>query len=121
MFVALVRRYFPMRRTGGIKRTNPRPRQHEMLVIASDLHLTDGSLGETLSPGAVELFAQRLQELAVAASWRADGSYRPMEQIDIVLLGDILDVIHSGRWSTRPNVRPWVIPAPRNSSTILPV
>jgi UDP-2,3-diacylglucosamine pyrophosphatase LpxH len=82
-----------------------------MLVIASDLHLTDGSLGETLSPGALELFAQRLRELAVAASWRADGSYRPVEQIDIVLLGDIIDAVHSSRWLARPSIRPWGNPS----------
>jgi hypothetical protein len=78
-----------------------------MLVIVSDLHLTDGSSGATISPGAFQLFAERLGDLAVAASWRSDGSYRPIEQIDLVLLGDILDVLRSGHWASRPNVRPW--------------
>ena len=81
-----------------------------MLVIVSDLHFTDGSSGSTLSPGALPIFAQRLKELAVAASWRSDGSYRPIERMDIVLLGDVLDVIRSARWLSVPNVRPWVNP-----------
>jgi UDP-2,3-diacylglucosamine pyrophosphatase LpxH len=78
-----------------------------MLVIISDLHLSDGSTGETLSPGALELFANRLTELAYGASWRLDGGYRPIERIDLVLLGDVLDMIRSTRWLARANVRPW--------------
>ena len=78
-----------------------------MLVIVSDLHLTDGSGGETMSPGAFLIFAQRLREAAVAASWRADGSYRPVEQIDLVLLGDVIDPLRSAAWSSPGGVRPW--------------
>lgn len=78
-----------------------------MLVIVSDLHLTDGSSGETLPAGAFEIFAARLRDLAEAASWRSDGTYRPIEQLDVVLLGDVLDVVRSGHWAGRPAVRPW--------------
>lgn len=78
-----------------------------MLVLISDLHLTDGSSCATTSPGAFGLFAQRLRELAELASWRSDGSYRPLERIDLVLLGDILDVIRTSRWTTISGVRPW--------------
>ncbi|MFZ5832658.1 MAG: hypothetical protein ACOY3P_21430, partial [Planctomycetota bacterium] len=78
-----------------------------MLVLVGDWHLTDGSIGETLSPEAVELFAERLQHMAIAASHRADGTYRPIERLDLVLLGDILDPLRSTRWIGRPNVRPW--------------
>jgi len=78
-----------------------------MLVIVSDLHLSDGTCGSTVPPGAFEIFAQRLRETTEAASWRADGTYRPVERVDIVLLGDILDVIRSARWAAMPNVRPW--------------
>lgn len=81
-----------------------------MLVILSDLHLSDGSTGGTISPGAFHIFAERLNDLAGAASWRADGSYRPIERIDLVLLGDVLDVIRSTRWGGRSNVRPWSNP-----------
>jgi len=78
-----------------------------MLVIVSDLHLTDGSSDRTVSPAAFEIFAERVREVAVAASWRADGCYRPIERVDLVLLGDILDPIHSAQWASLPGVRPW--------------
>jgi UDP-2,3-diacylglucosamine pyrophosphatase LpxH len=78
-----------------------------MLIILSDLHLNDGSTGETLSPEAFALFADRLRELAMTASWRSDGAYRPIERIDVVLLGDVLDLLHSARWHAPESPRPW--------------
>jgi UDP-2,3-diacylglucosamine pyrophosphatase LpxH len=78
-----------------------------MLVIISDLHLTDGTSGATIASGAFDLFAEQLQELACAASHRVDGTYKPIERIDLLLLGDVLDVIRSTRWLTRKDVRPW--------------
>lgn len=77
-----------------------------MLVIISDLHLTDGTSGATISPAAFSIFAERLRDLAMNASWRADGRYRPVERIDLLLLGDVLDVIRSTRWNS-VRVRPW--------------
>jgi len=77
-----------------------------MLVIISDLHLSDGTSGATIPPGAFHLLAERLEELALRASCRADGGYRPIERIDLLLLGDVLDVIRSVRWLSQP-VRPW--------------
>ena len=71
-----------------------------MLIILSDLHLNDGTTGEPLSPEAFALFADRLRELAMTASWRSDGAYRPIERIDLVLLGDVFDLLHSTRWHT---------------------
>lgn len=76
-----------------------------MLVIISDLHLTDGTTGPVLHPGAFDIFVERLHEMAMRASWRTDGRYRPIERLDLVLLGDILDITRSTRWlgnSTRP-------------------
>lgn len=83
-----------------------------MLILMSDLHLTDGTSGQTVKQGAFELFMARLRETAVSASWRADGSYKPLEQIDLVLLGDILDILRSTEWlqqsrGTPGYVRPW--------------
>lgn len=77
-----------------------------MLVIASDLHLTDGTSGETIRAGAFRVFQQRLRDVAYDASKRADGTYKPIERIDILLLGDILDVIRSTQW-LNAKVRPW--------------
>ncbi len=78
-----------------------------MLVIVSDLHLTDGTVSETVSPEAVRRFVGQLRAMAEAASWRCDGGYRPVEQVDIVLLGDVLDLLHSSRWTAGGDVRPW--------------
>lgn len=78
-----------------------------MLVIISDLHLADGTSGATIAPGAFAIFVERLQDLAVGASWRADGSYRPIEGIDLVMLGDVLEVIRSSRWLAHDVIRPW--------------
>lgn len=78
-----------------------------MLVIISDVHLTDGSSNATMAAGAFKLFAERLADLAESASWRAGGTYRPVERVDLVLLGDMLDLIRSSQWLSAPNVRPW--------------
>jgi UDP-2,3-diacylglucosamine pyrophosphatase LpxH len=77
-----------------------------MLVIISDLHLTDGTSGSTISPGAFELLGDRLTDLATSASQRRGGEYRPVERIDLLLLGDVLDVIRSSEWVEGPT-RPW--------------
>ncbi len=77
-----------------------------MLAIISDLHLTDGSTGTNVSPGAFQGFSHRLCEMAMQASWRADGCYRPIEQLDLLLLGDVFDVIDSNKWLAN-DVRPW--------------
>src|SRR5215469_3848553 len=79
-----------------------------MLVIISDLHLTDGTSGETIRPGAFRAFRETLRELAYDASWRNEKTYSPVDGIDLVLLGDILDVVRSTRWCAAPaEVRPW--------------
>ncbi|MFA8019458.1 hypothetical protein [Bremerella cremea] len=77
-----------------------------MLVVLSDLHLTDGTSCETLDSGAFRIFSERLQDLAVRASWRSDGQYRPIPRIDIVLLGDVLDIMRSSRWLI-DGAKPW--------------
>lgn len=77
-----------------------------MLVIISDTHLTDGSSGNTIRAGAFRLFAQELSDLAYDASKRADGRYRPIKELHLLLLGDILDVIRSTQW-LNDSVRPW--------------
>jgi hypothetical protein len=77
-----------------------------MLVFLSDLHLTDGTCGPNLHPGAFHILAERLRYLAARASWRAGGGYQPVERIDLVLLGDVFDLIRSERWLQR-RVKPW--------------
>jgi UDP-2,3-diacylglucosamine pyrophosphatase LpxH len=95
-----------------------------MLIIISDLHLGDGTCGKPVSPSAYTLFANRLQELARNASWQVDGKYSPPESIDIVMMGDILDVLHSTRWLEKSYgeigyVRPWTdFHAPEFTATL---
>jgi len=83
-----------------------------MLVIISDLHLGDGTTASSIAPSAFHLFANRLRETAYFASFRRDGSYRPIESMDLALMGDILDPLHSTLWlDTVPGAanytRPW--------------
>jgi UDP-2,3-diacylglucosamine pyrophosphatase LpxH len=81
-------------------------RKLPMLAVISDLHLSDGTTCATIAPGAFEIFAQRLADTAYAASWRASGQYKPIERIDLVLLGDVLDLIRSSAWQ-QTKLRPW--------------
>ena len=84
-----------------------------MLVIASDIHLVDGTCAKSISPSAFYLFAEQLRELAYQASWRKDSTYRPVEAIDLVLLGDVFDPLHSTHWladGPAGAVRPWTDP-----------
>ena len=83
-----------------------------MLIIISDLHLGDGTCGKSISSDAFYVFAERITKMARRASWRTDGSYRPLREVNILLLGDILDPLHSTLWlDTKPNTpeytRPW--------------
>ena len=82
-----------------------------MLVIISDIHLTDGTTGKTVAADAFEIFVEHLREVALAASWQngvvqAHRNHRPGS------LGDIFDLIRSTRWSNEapgdPHFsRPW--------------
>jgi UDP-2,3-diacylglucosamine pyrophosphatase LpxH len=83
-----------------------------MLVVISDLHLGDGSTASSIPANAFHLFAHRLRETAYFASFRKDGPYRPIETLDLLLMGDILDPLHSTLWlDTAPSAleytRPW--------------
>ncbi|MBI4731343.1 MAG: hypothetical protein HY781_04325 [Chloroflexi bacterium] len=95
-----------------------------MLIIVSDLHLTDGTCGRSISSTAFKLFFDRLRELTLNASWRADGYYNPVQEVDLLLLGDILDLQHSTLWLEKedgtPNTaRPWTdFHAPEFAATV---
>jgi hypothetical protein len=79
-----------------------------MLVIVSDIHLTDGSSGQTINAGAFRTFVEDLQTSVRDACFRADGKFVPLERCDLLLLGDVLDVIRSDAWLRSPEgLRPW--------------
>lgn len=86
-----------------------------MLIIISDLHLSDGTCAQSVAAQAFNLFGERIQELAYNASWDDHGTYRPIESIDLVLLGDVLDPLNSTLWLDTPlnspgTARPWSDP-----------
>jgi len=89
-----------------------------MLVIVSDIHLTDHTTGMCIPASAFRLFQDRLEDMAFEASKRRVGekeSYRPVEGIDLVLLGDIFDPLRSTHWTDEPEghagfARPWSNP-----------
>jgi len=61
-----------------------------MLVLFSDIRLTDGSSGETINAEAFGQFADQVADLA---------DRRGASHVRLVLLGDGLDIIRSTRWS----------------------
>jgi UDP-2,3-diacylglucosamine pyrophosphatase LpxH len=75
-----------------------------MLIIISDIHLGDGTTAESIPASAFHLFAKRLRQDAHFASL-SYGKYRPIEELDVLLMGDILDPLHSTKW---------LFPAPGN-------
>ena len=75
-----------------------------MLVIISDLHLGDGTTAASIPASAFYLFAKRLRQDAHFASMRY-GKYHPIEELDVILMGDIIDPLHSTKWLFPPKGR----------------
>jgi UDP-2,3-diacylglucosamine pyrophosphatase LpxH len=73
-------------------------RRQTMLVFLSDVHMTDGSSGETIKPTAFRIVAENICKMA--------DTVKPLEEIRMVLLGDIFDIIRSAQWLAGA-VRPW--------------
>lgn len=77
-----------------------------MLVFASDIHLTDGSSGTTIDPRAFDRFCKSLVDII------GDPQKSNIKDVEIILLGDIFDVIRSDCWLRPENnkpqpIRPW--------------
>ncbi len=60
-----------------------------MLVLASDLHLTDGSSGTTINASAFGEFANSVTQMVEKAQ---------AKRLEIVFLGDVIDMIRSAVW-----------------------
>jgi UDP-2,3-diacylglucosamine pyrophosphatase LpxH len=74
-----------------------------MLVLFSDVHLTDGTSGATITHEAFDRFADHVADLA---------RKRRAGEVRVVLLGDGMDVIRSSRWLDGPEeARPWRRPS----------
>ena len=72
-----------------------------MLVIVSDLHLTDGSTARNVAAEAFPLMASLIRDTAAR---------RRAREIHLVLLGDIFDLVRSDYWlreGVSPDDRPW--------------
>ena len=76
-----------------------------MLVCSANWLLPDGSL--SAPPPACEItgFVRFLHTLAWRAGFRQDGRYAPIERVDLVLAGDLLDTLSSRQWHAE--LRPW--------------
>jgi UDP-2,3-diacylglucosamine pyrophosphatase LpxH len=87
-----------------------------MLVIFSDVHLTDGSSGTTIDPRAFKKFGNILSDII-----GDDPTKAKIKEIEVVLLGDIFDVIRSNLWVRKENnkqdqlIRPWSMPEDKDS------
>ncbi|MBN2804863.1 MAG: metallophosphoesterase [Deltaproteobacteria bacterium] len=76
-----------------------------MLVIISDIHLTDGTSGQTVKAGAFRVFRDNLLRVVHNAS-ENNGEINPPKSVEILLLGDIFDIIRSDTWE-QSSVKPW--------------
>ena len=77
-----------------------------MIVVISDIHLNDGTVCTGTDAGAAELFWENLRDQVDRAGHRSDGSIKPVDTVDLILLGDIFDFIRSNRWLAEC-ARPW--------------
>lgn len=72
-----------------------------MLVIVSDLHVTDETTANNVNPEAFELLSSDILEMAAR---------RGAREIHLVLLGDILDLVRTDYWhraGVPMSQRPW--------------
>lgn len=75
-----------------------------MLVVTSNWGLADGTLVPATAAWHGEL-AAAIHRAALRAGMRGDGSYRPIERLDLVLAGDTFDWLLSAEWQAA--VKPW--------------
>jgi UDP-2,3-diacylglucosamine pyrophosphatase LpxH len=72
-----------------------------MMVLVSDLHLTDGSTARNVNPEAFALMASLIRDTAAK---------RGAREIHLVLLGDIFDLVRTDYWhrtGVPAELRPW--------------
>lgn len=71
-----------------------------MLVVLSDIHLSDGRTARNVHASAFKLLCQEI----VAAADAKDAI-----EVHVLLLGDILDLVRTNYWhkETKPEERPW--------------
>ena len=75
-----------------------------MLVVTSNWALGDG----TLVPAAAAwhgMLSAAIHRAVLRAGVRSDGSYRPIDRLDLVLAGDTFDWLLSAEWQS--GLKPW--------------
>lgn len=75
-----------------------------MIVVTANWAFTDGSLVAPDRSRAAAWFTT-LRRAVLRAGWRRDGSYRPVDRVDLVLAGDTFDWLASAAWAG--TARPW--------------
>jgi hypothetical protein len=76
-----------------------------MLVVTSNWCVPDGTLSAGLPRKFIDRFRAEIRKASLRGGVRRDGSYRPVDAIDIVLAGDTFDWLVSREWTGA--VRPW--------------
>ena len=76
-----------------------------MLVVTSNWCVSDGTLSAGLPRACIERFRAEVRRASLRCGFRRDGSYRPVDAIDIVFAGDTFDWLVSREWTG--DVRPW--------------
>lgn len=76
-----------------------------MLVVSANWMFGDGTLAVAAAAPHVAVWLQAVHRAAVRAGFRRDGSYRPLDHLQVVLAGDTFDCLTSAAWTG--SVRPW--------------
>ncbi len=76
-----------------------------MLVVTSNWCVSDGTLSADPPRRWVDRFRFEVCRSSLRYGFRRDGSYRPVDAIDVVLAGDTFDWLVSREWTG--DVRPW--------------
>lgn len=79
-----------------------------MILLVSDLHLADTSRASTIR---LDVFLQEIRNAIKLASMCG------VKSIQLVLLGDIFEILKSKRWLVQ-EVRPWESNTPKHESTV---
>jgi len=76
-----------------------------MLVVTSNWCVSDGTLAAGPPRGCIGRFRDEVRRSSLRCGFRRDGSYRPVDAVDVVLAGDTFDWLVSREWTDE--VRPW--------------
>ncbi|MGB8854788.1 MAG: hypothetical protein WCC69_14635 [Pirellulales bacterium] len=76
-----------------------------MLVVSANWMFGDGTLAAAAAAPYASVWLQAVHRAAVRAGFRRDGSYRPLDEVQIVLAGDTFDCLTTTAWTGR--LRPW--------------